>query len=101
MSTFGRTTEGLTLNSRLTPAPELLSSELDGEAVILDLATGVYYGLNGVGARIWELLGEARGLRTIRETLVEEFEVDPARCEADLMEVVGRMAASGLVRVSE
>src|SRR5438874_308601 len=63
MSTAGSPTQALTLDSRVVPADELLSSELDGEAVILDLTSGVYFGLNGVGARIWELLGEARDLR--------------------------------------
>jgi hypothetical protein len=101
MSTAGSPTAGLTLDSRVEPAEELLSSELDGEAVILDLTSGVYFGLNGVGARVWELLGEARDLRAVRDTLIDEFEVEPGRCEADLIELVGRMVSGGLVRVRE
>jgi len=81
------------------PNPDLLSSELEGEAVILDLSSGVYFGLNAVGARIWELLRGGRDLRSVRAALVEEFDVPPGRCEADLLDLVGRMAADGLVHV--
>lgn len=89
----------VTLDSSVRPNPDMLCSELDGEAVILNLATGTYFGLNVVGARIWELLTAGRDLREIRATLLDEFDVTPEVCEADLIEVVGRMATDGLVTV--
>jgi hypothetical protein len=89
-----------TLNSSVRPNPDMLCSELEGEAVILNLATGTYFGLNAVGARIWELLSAGRNLREIRATLLDEFDVAPEVCEADLIEVVGRMSGDGLVTVS-
>jgi hypothetical protein len=88
------------LDANVRPNPDLLSSELEGEAVILDLSSGVYFGLNEVGARIWELLQAGRDLRSVRATLLEEFDVPPSRCEADLLELVRRMAADGLVHVA-
>jgi hypothetical protein len=87
------------LDATVRPKPDLLSSELEGEAVILDLSSGVYFGLNSVGARIWELIQGGRDLLSVRDALVAEFDVAPARCEADLVGVVGRMAADGLVHV--
>jgi hypothetical protein len=100
MSTEGRTSASdISLDARVRPNPELLSSELEGEAVILDLSSGVYFGLNSVGARIWELLQAGRDLRAVRAALLDEFDVPPDRCEADLLGLVRRMAADGLVHV--
>jgi hypothetical protein len=100
MSTEGPTAPtDISLETRVRPNPDLLSSELEGEAVILDLSSGVYFGLNAVGARIWELIQDGRDLRAVRATLLEEFDVPPDRCEADLMQLVRRMAANGLVNV--
>lgn len=49
--------------------------DLGGEAVILDLASGTYYGLNEVGTRIWSLLAEGRGEGAIAAALTDEYEV--------------------------
>ena len=73
---------------------------VSGEAVILDLSSGVYFGLNSVGARVWELLQGGRDLRSIRAALLEEFDVPASRCEADLLGLVRRMAEDGLVHVA-
>ena len=87
------------LDSVVRVNPDMLFSELEGEAVVLNLASGVYFGLNGVGARIWELLTAGKDLRGIKAALLDEFDVPADVCEADLLEVVGRMAADGLVTV--
>jgi hypothetical protein len=101
MSSNGPTaTTPLTLDAHVRPNSDLLSSELDGEAVILDLSSGVYFGLNPVGARIWELLTAGHSLLAVRAALLDEFDVPPGVCEADLLDVVARMAADGLVTVS-
>src|SRR3954447_6079048 len=100
MSTEGRTAvNDISLDARVRPNPDLLSSELEGEAVILDLSSGVYFGLNSVGARVWELLQAGHDLRSVRAALLEEFDVPASRCEADLLGLVRRMAADGLVHV--
>jgi hypothetical protein len=101
MSTEGRTSaSAISLDASVRPNPDLLSSELEGEAVILDLSSGVYFGLNSVGARVWELLQGGRDLRSIRAALLEEFDVPASRCEADLLGLVRRMAEDGLVHVA-
>ena len=45
---------------RLACAPDILSRILDGEAVLLDLASGTYFGLNPVGSRVWELISASK-----------------------------------------
>jgi Coenzyme PQQ synthesis protein D (PqqD) len=89
----------LTLDSVVVQAPEQLSSGLGGEAVLLDLREGVYYGLDSVGARIWELVQEPRSVADVRDTLLAEYEVEPERCEQDVVRLLTDLAEHGLVEV--
>jgi hypothetical protein len=72
---------------------------LGDEVMILNLEDGVYYGLDAVGARIWELLQEPRTLLEVRDTLTSEFDVDEARCERDLLDLVRQLVDAGLAEV--
>ena len=74
-----------------------LSCDLDGEVAILQVATGQYYGLNEVGAHVWQLLEQAVCVREIHRALLEEFDVESDRCRADLEVLLSEMADSGLV----
>ena len=76
-----------------------VSCDLQGEAAILNLESGVYYGLDSVGARIWDLIKEPKTVKELRDTLVEEFEVAPDRCEADLRDLLEKLSAEGLVEI--
>ncbi|MBI4955636.1 MAG: PqqD family protein [Myxococcales bacterium] len=77
--------------------PDVLSRMLDGEAVILDLTSGTYFGLDAVGSRIWELIQAGATPRQIRTTLCEEFEVDDATVAQDLAKLVATLRAKGLL----
>jgi hypothetical protein len=85
--------------SLVVAAKEQISSDLGGEAVILNLKTGVYHGLDAVGARIWNLLQEPRNVNDIRDALLNEYEVEPDRCERDLLALLQQLADSGLIEV--
>ena len=76
-----------------------VSSDLQGERVILNFRSGMYYGLDAVGSRVWQLLEAPRTVREIRDALLEEYEVEADRCEHDLLELLGQMAAQGLIEV--
>jgi hypothetical protein len=79
-----------------------VSSDLAGETVILNLDTGIYYGLvDEVGARIWSLMQAPRTVAEIRDAILEEYEVAPERCEHDLLALLERLAAEGLVEILE
>ena len=80
-------------------AKDQVSSDLGGEVAILDLKAGVYYGLDAVGARIWSLIQEPRTVNEIRNILLEEYEVEPERCERDLLVLLQRLADEGLIEV--
>lgn len=85
---------------RARPHPEVVFETLDGEAVLLNLETGIYFTLNDTGTRIWELLGEHDGdLEEVRRTMLEEYEVEPEALDADLEELIAELEARRLVNV--
>ena len=86
-------------SSTVVAAKDQVSSDLGGEVAILDLKAGVYYGLDAVGARIWSLIQEPITVNEIRDILLEEYEVEPERCEHDLLALLRRLADEGLVEV--
>ena len=91
----------LAMSSSVVVTKDQVSSDLGGEVAILHLEAGTYYGLDAVGARVWSLIQEPRTLREIHEVLVSEYEVEPARCERDLIALLHRLADEGLVEVGD
>lgn len=89
----------LTLSQRAKPSGDVLFQEVGGEAVLLDMATETYFGLDPVGTRIWKLLGEDPGLRRAHEALCAEYDATPATLEKDLLELVAELAQAKLVAV--
>jgi hypothetical protein len=74
---------------------------LGEEAAILGLKAGMYYGLNAPGARIWSLVQEPRPVSEIRDVLLSEYDVEPDRCERDLLTLLQRLADEGLIEVKD
>lgn len=71
---------------------------LDGEAVLLDLESGTYFGLNGVGARVWQLLEAGSTFDATIDAIEREFDAPRATVERDVGELVAQLAARGLVK---
>lgn len=90
----------VTLASILTRSPEVLYQELGGEAVLLDLASETYFGLNEVGTRIWILLAEGTPLVSVHAALCEEFDAPADAIECDLLALATRLRDAGLVTVA-
>lgn len=90
-------TESINLQSRPARVERLLSHKGDEELVLLDPEDGSYYTLDEVGARIWELADGTRTVAQIAEALDEEFEAPHEEIQADLLELLAELAASGLV----
>jgi len=76
-----------------------VSCDLAGEAAILNLKSGIYYGLNAVGARIWNLIQNPRPVTEVRQDLLERYGIDHSRCEQDLLELLEQLLAAGLIEV--
>jgi Coenzyme PQQ synthesis protein D (PqqD) len=90
----------LTRESRICAAPDQLSSKLGDKVVILNLESGVYFGLDPVGARVWELIQDAKSVTEIRDAILAEFDVTSEVLEKDLSDLFAQMQAQGLIRIA-
>lgn len=95
----GSTTVSTGIDSQtvLVRSDALLYSELDGDVAMMSIETGKYYSLTSVGARIWALLGQPTSAAQICERLRAEYRVEADRCEADVLNILRRMADEGVV----
>jgi hypothetical protein len=87
--------------SRVVATDRQVACQVGGEAVILHLDEGVYYGLNEVGASVWQLVQEELTVAEIVDAIVAEYEVDRAQCLGDIQELVAGLAEHKLVIVSD
>lgn len=87
--------------AKIVAAEGQVSSELGEERIILSLEGGVYYGLNPVGARIWNLIQEPVTVRAVRDQLLEEYDVGRKQCERDLWALLQDLATHDLIEVRE
>jgi hypothetical protein len=85
--------------TRFVATSHAVSTDLEGEAVILDTSAGEYYGLNEVGARIWTLLQEPMAFAELVDALVEEYAVDREQCEAEVRGLLGQMVEKNLLEI--
>ena len=80
------------------PSSRVLSQEVHGELVLLDLDGEQYFGLNEVGRVIWDELTSGQRLGAILDALVKRFDVHPDRAEQDLEDLLGQLLAHDLIR---
>ena len=80
---------------------DVVSRNLMGEAVLLDLATGTYFGLDEVGTRVWQLLERHGSIDAVVPALLEESAVDEPRVRADVDRLIRELSDKGLVRIDE
>jgi hypothetical protein len=86
-------------DSVVVAAKDQVSCDLDGEAAVLNLATGTYYGLDRVGATIWQHIQTPTCVSDIGEALVTQYEVDAATAKSDLVSFLTDMMREGLVEL--
>jgi len=87
--------------SVVVAAKDQVSCDLAGEAAILNIKNGVYYGLDSVGARIWNLVQEPRAVIDIQDAITNEYDVERERCARDLVDLLEKLLAEGLIEVKD
>lgn len=80
---------------------EQVSCVVGEEAVILHLKDGTYYGLNAVGATVWNLIQQPRTVAELRESVLREYKVERAQCEQDLARLLRELAEAGSVSLRD
>lgn len=91
----------LTPDSIVRTARDAVSCELNGETTILNVRSGDYYGLDEVGASVWRIINQPHTIAEIIKAITLEYDVDAAQCEGDLIGVLSKLAAHGLVEISD
>ena len=85
------------LTDEIIVSPNVVAREVGGETMLLDLASGTYFGLDQVGGRFWQLLEEGQSPREARSVLLAEYDVEPEVLDVDLEHLLADLAANGLV----
>jgi hypothetical protein len=91
----------LSLQTTVMVTSQQVSCPLGDESAILNMKNSVYYGVNPVGATVWNLLKEAKTVGQIRDAILNEYEVDEVRCEKDLFALLEEMRSEGLIEVRD
>jgi len=88
------------LNNRFAIKPNVMARQVGEETVILDLASGTYFGLDPVGARLWQLMEAGKNLAEICEAMLDEYEVSRGDLERDTINLVEDLMARDLISLS-
>ena len=83
----------------LKRSSSIISSEIDGETVMMDTAFSSYYGLKEIGTHIWRLLESARSVRNICEELTGEYEVSYEQCLEDVLPFLEALREQQMIEI--
>ena len=87
----------MNLSDKVTIPAQVMARQVGDETVILDLASGTYFGLDPIGARIWQLIGEGKSLGEVCEALLAEYEVSREQLQGDLERLLQELGSKGLI----
>lgn len=85
------------LETQLSIPPQVMSRLVGDETVLLDLSSGIYFGLDGVGKRIWETIEKGQTLAQIATLITSEFDVEEAQAQTDVIEFANTLIERGLL----
>ena len=87
----------MNLTEKVTIPTQVMARTVGDETVILDLASGTYYGLDPVGARIWQLFVDGQTLAQVRDTMLAEYDVSVDDLERDLNRLLSELSDKNLI----
>jgi len=90
----------VSLQDTVKISSDVVFRNLDGEAVLLNLQSGIYFGLNETGTKIWGILSENESLERVYSLILQEYAVEPDLAKRDLLELTAQLVEKGLVTVS-
>jgi hypothetical protein len=87
------------LGSIVTVTADQVACDMKGELLLLQTGSGVYYGLNPAGTRVWNLMLEPKQVAGIRDVLLAEYQIDRETCTRDLLDLLEKLASKQLIEV--
>jgi|SRR5690242_9710708 len=88
-------------SSLLVAASDQVSCDIGSQMAILNLKSGIYYGLDSVGCRVWELVQSPKRLGEIAGALLAEYEVEAGRLRREIQELCQMLARAGLIEICD
>ncbi len=86
--------------SRFRRTDHQVSCQIDDEIAILDMEKSLYFRLEGAAVQVWEALEQPSTVAELRDAIVARFDVSDAQCEADIIDLLDRLRAQGLVEIA-
>lgn len=86
------------LSQKISRHSDILSAEIGGEAVMMSIEKGAYFGLNPIATRIWDLIDQPQTIAELIAVITEEYDVSDEQCAADVQEFVADMIAKGIAQ---
>ena len=90
----------LNLGDLITRNPDIISTDMESETVMMSIERGEFFGLNPVGGLTWNLLAQPHTAASLCTVLCSRYEVDEAECQAAVLRFVGELRQRGLVSVT-
>ncbi len=87
----------MTLNDKLEASPDVVARMVGGETMLLDLASGTYFGLDDVGGKIWDQLEGGASLAQVCDAIERDYAVDRQVLEHDVLKLAAELAEKQLV----
>lgn len=88
----------LDFSSTIVRNPDIISTDMDGDTVMMSIEHGNYYSISGIGSFLWELLLEPVTIEFLCQRVLDEFDIDEATCRSDTMEFLAELLEQGGVR---
>ena len=82
---------------KIIVSSQAIARQVGDETVILHLGSGTYFGLDAVGARVWQLMGEGKSLDEICDVVLDEYDVSREDLERDITSLIKDLLAQDLV----
>ena len=86
------------LNNRALVPDAVITRELDGETILLNLDTGIYFGLDKVGTDVWRAIRTVGTLGEALDLVQSEYDVEPAVLRVDFLRLIDELLAKGLLQ---
>lgn len=91
----------ISLSSTVKLSDKILFREMQGEAVLLNIESGIYFGLDASGTATWAIMQKQKNIGKILDLLQQEYEIDPKTCQEDFLKFISNLQKNGLIEVHE
>ena len=91
----------MNFQQRVKIAPDVMVRAFNNEAILLNLKTETYFELDDIGVSMWQHLTDSRTIQAAYEALLDEYEVEPARLKADMIDLLNKLLDNGLIALAD